>query len=633
MKNSRFRLLLFVNVIVVGGLFLFMNQSVSAQWILRDGTAVNPIAVCQDGAYIGVGVQFDGAAGVTGRLLPGEEILFSQTFTPTTPVDNTVYPFLIRADYYYVFFDEAYTPLTVGDEVNFGYPAGIDVIGRVGDCYIDPNETEVGAGFTYQGRLDDNGNAADGTYDLQFRVFDARLTGDQVGSVLNIGDVEVVDGLFTVELDFGPAVFTGSGRWLEISVRDGASSGNYTTLAPRQEITAVPYALGLRGGAVISGTTLAGEGLLTIKNNIGEGLVIDRAHNGVMVNSSVSAGLMVNASDNDGVVINQAGRDGMIILEAEDTGISVGQAGDSGLSIGQTGSTAISVGTAGFDGVYVGGAGDDGLHVSSADNDGLHIGRTGSPSTYNTANNQNDGIEISDAEDDGIYISSAGDDGIEIVSTGDNGINISGTDIGMVINNSTDTGLFVNGATTYGIYVLGGGTYSGVFTGDVYVGGACTGCALATFAINSGTTPLSVGDIVAIGGITEQAIIGETDVMLNVKAAEVGDTAIGVVSQVGNIAQDDNNIPRFVESDRAAAPGSYVTIITYGVAQVKVSPASGSLMAGQRVTLGAHNEVRALQTTEVNGIQLAEDAPTIGTALEDFDGDADGLIWVLINPR
>jgi hypothetical protein len=41
--------------------------------------------------------------------------------------------------------------------------------------------------------------------------------------------------------------------------------------------------------------------------------------------------------------------------------------------------------------------------------------------------------------------------------------------------------------------------------------------------------------------------------------------------------------------------------------------------------------VRTLKTTEVNGVQIAESASTIGIALEGL-GD-NQLIWVLVNPQ
>jgi hypothetical protein len=100
----------------------------------------------------------------------------------------------------------------------------------------------VGTAFTYQGRLTDAGNPADGGYDLQLALFDAASGGAQVGATLTRDDVVVASGLFTVSLDFG-AVFTGDKRWLELRVRPGTSTGAYTTLAPRQELTPGPNAV------------------------------------------------------------------------------------------------------------------------------------------------------------------------------------------------------------------------------------------------------------------------------------------------------------------------------------------------------------------------------------------------------
>ncbi len=99
----------------------------------------------------------------------------------------------------------------------------------------------VGTAFTYQGRLTDAGNPADGAYDLQLALFDAASGGAQVGATLTRADVVVASGLFTVSLDFG-AVFVGSKRWLELRVRPGASTGTYTTLDGRQELTPSPSA-------------------------------------------------------------------------------------------------------------------------------------------------------------------------------------------------------------------------------------------------------------------------------------------------------------------------------------------------------------------------------------------------------
>lgn len=101
----------------------------------------------------------------------------------------------------------------------------------------------VGTAFTYQGVLTDGGNPADGVYDLQIRLYDAAMGGNQIGSVVTLNDQPVSEGLLAVSLDFGEQVFGGSPRWLAISVRPGSSSGNYETLAARQPLTASPYAI------------------------------------------------------------------------------------------------------------------------------------------------------------------------------------------------------------------------------------------------------------------------------------------------------------------------------------------------------------------------------------------------------
>jgi len=98
--------------------------------------------------------------------------------------------------------------------------------------------------FTYQGFLRDNGQPANGVYDLRFALYDSPSGGNQIGSIVFVEDVTVADGLFTVEVDFGAAPFnTGARRWIEIGVRPGNSIGGHSLLTPRIELTPVPYAL------------------------------------------------------------------------------------------------------------------------------------------------------------------------------------------------------------------------------------------------------------------------------------------------------------------------------------------------------------------------------------------------------
>jgi type VI secretion system secreted protein VgrG len=114
----------------------------------------------------------------------------------------------------------------------------------------------LGTVFTYQGCLSSGTNAANGLYDLTFGVWSASTGATQVGNTLTNSAVGVTNGLFTVLLDFGSAVFDGSARWLEVGVRPNGN-GSFLTLAPRQALAATPYAQYAPGAGVAS-TVVAG---------------------------------------------------------------------------------------------------------------------------------------------------------------------------------------------------------------------------------------------------------------------------------------------------------------------------------------------------------------------------------------
>ena len=103
--------------------------------------------------------------------------------------------------------------------------------------------TPAGTTFTYQGQLRQGGSPIDGLVDLQFKLFNEEVLGVQIGATVTQLNVDVDNGLLTADIDFGPAAFEGSERWLEIAVRSPAGIGSYVTLNPRQPVTAAPYAL------------------------------------------------------------------------------------------------------------------------------------------------------------------------------------------------------------------------------------------------------------------------------------------------------------------------------------------------------------------------------------------------------
>lgn len=104
-------------------------------------------------------------------------------------------------------------------------------------------QAAAGTEFTYQGRLSQLGVPVTGTADIEFRLWDSATLGLQIGLTQTHLAVNVADGLFTVTVDFGEPPFNRDARWLEISVRHPAGGGGYTTLSPRQPLTAVPYAI------------------------------------------------------------------------------------------------------------------------------------------------------------------------------------------------------------------------------------------------------------------------------------------------------------------------------------------------------------------------------------------------------
>lgn len=96
--------------------------------------------------------------------------------------------------------------------------------------------------FTYQGRLNQNGAPAAGTFDLQFGLFAAPSGGVPVAGAVTHSSVGVTNGLFTVLLNFGSTAFDVADRWLDIAVRP-RGSGTFAPLTPRQPITPTPYAI------------------------------------------------------------------------------------------------------------------------------------------------------------------------------------------------------------------------------------------------------------------------------------------------------------------------------------------------------------------------------------------------------
>jgi len=174
-----------------------------------------------------------------------------------------------------------------------------------------PLTAALSTGFTYQGKLTDGGSPANGTYDFEFKLYDALSAGNPVGGTVTQSGVTVTAGLFTVQLDFGN-VFDGTALWLDIGVRPVGGSG-YTALTPRQALTATPFAnyaakapwLGLTGvpsgfadGTDNNTTYTAGTGLTLAGSQFSVNTTVIQAR----VSSTCTAGNAIRVINANGTV-------------------------------------------------------------------------------------------------------------------------------------------------------------------------------------------------------------------------------------------------------------------------------------------------------------------------------------------
>ena len=85
---------------------------------------------------------------------------------------------------------------------------------------------------------------------MTLSLWNAAADGTLVGSAQHFEGIELVEGRFAVEPDFGPDAFNGSKRWIEIAFRSPSGVGDFVTLTPRQAVNAVPYALYALNGRI-----------------------------------------------------------------------------------------------------------------------------------------------------------------------------------------------------------------------------------------------------------------------------------------------------------------------------------------------------------------------------------------------
>ena len=307
--------------------------------------------------------------------------------------------------------------------------------------------------FTYQGRLIDANDAADGLYDFQFKLYDDPnvIVGRQVGGTIDINELDVIDGYFTAVLDFGAGVFAGDGRWLEIAVRPGEfeDPNEYNLLSPRQQITPAPYA--------IDANTLSGH-------KVSDFASASHHHDARYVNT-----------DGDRMV---AQVDGWWIFEVENTG--------KGTGIESRAFTDAVCGVASADGGTgvrgeAGGQGGYGVYGYASDPDSYAVYGKAICATDNK--NYGGYFTAAGKYGRGVYGEGTGDSGRGVLgkATGLYGTGTQGTAAGQygmgvygfasgsnacgIVGTSSGT----SGRAVYGIHTSGGS--AGYFEGQVYVSG------------------------------------------------------------------------------------------------------------------------------------------------------------------
>jgi hypothetical protein len=111
--------------------------------------------------------------------------------------------------------------------------------------------------FTYQGTLGNAGAPVNGAVPMRFSLWTSatsQAAGSRVSLPIQYNSVDVIEGLFTVGLNFAipndSENFDGTERYLQIEIGDLNGSGAFTTLEPRQRLAPTPNAnYALRAGA------------------------------------------------------------------------------------------------------------------------------------------------------------------------------------------------------------------------------------------------------------------------------------------------------------------------------------------------------------------------------------------------
>jgi hypothetical protein len=369
-------------------------------------------------------------------------------------------------------------------------------------------EGSIGTGFTYQGRLLDNGTPVDGTCGFTFSLYGSSGGADQIGTTQNKTNVPVENGYFTVaDLDFGAGAFDGSERWLEITA--GCPSGEpHALLNPRVPLSAAPYAHSLRPGADIVGDIDVGSVVCADNSGNGYGLTgWSAGGHGVRGRSDSTSGYGVYGHSPNGTgVYGKGAVTGTVGIATAGSGVARGVYGESKSTLGTgvkgkasaaTGETFGVVGESDSpDGVGVAGYADSSTGTNygvwgmafSSDGYGVHgIGDSESGLVPGVVFRKGAGVWGDSDQDPGVYGTSDSDNAVEGMSNSGNGVvgistsgygasGFSATGIG-VLGTAPMTGTMGTATASggYGVYGRGPADGFGIYSeGNTHVEGELT---------------------------------------------------------------------------------------------------------------------------------------------------------------
>jgi hypothetical protein len=212
------------------------------------------------------------------------------------------------------------------------------------------------------------------------------------------------------------------------------------------------------------------------------------------------------------------------------------------------------------------------------------------------------------------------------------------------LGGSGQTGV-VGIGTMSGVSGIASGGTAGSFFGDVSVDGAltvtsCTGCTIASVAVNGSGRTLRRGDPVAVLGMRRSPV--DSGPMLSVGPARPGRPVIGIVDTSAEVGLIESGVSlggpgspmveaRSWETGGTVVPaGGFLTVVTHGVAWARVDSGLRSVAPGEDLVAGPLGRLVARGPMRVG--QMVVPDTSLGFAMQRASSGS-GLVAVFVSPH